>query len=231
METYRCLVVEDSESTTEIIKQYLSELTLYSEVTIAPTYVQAARVLLHQSFDLIFLDAELSGTKSLDLLNTNKQLPPVVVMSAHNQYAADCFDLDVADFLPKPFSKSRFLRGINRAMGISVDRESVTMQQSIFLKVGRRLNKFSYNDIDYIEAYGIYSKIHSKDKITVVNEPIIVLEKRLPARTFRRVHKSFIVNLNRISSYSQNSFYVDEVKIPIGVSYRDALPNMFNLLG
>ncbi|MBO0930081.1 LytR/AlgR family response regulator transcription factor [Fibrella aquatilis] len=231
METYRCLVVEDSESTALLIKQYLTELTLYSEVSIASTYTQAARMMLHQPFDLIFLDVELNGTNSLDLLNTNRRLPPVVVMSAHNQYAVDCYDMDVADFLPKPFTKSRFLRGINRAMGIAIDKESVTVNESIFLKVGRRLNKFSFDSIDYVEAYGIYSKIHSNDKIVVVNEPIMVLEKRLPNRYFRRVHKSFIVNLNHISSYSQNTFYIDEMKIPIGISYRDDLPNIFNMLG
>ncbi|MEZ0538340.1 LytR/AlgR family response regulator transcription factor [Fibrella arboris] len=231
MQTYRCLIIEDSEPTALLLKQYLTDLSIFSQLTICSTYSQAITALLQHTFDLIFLDIELNAANGLELLRTAHSFPPVIVISAHPQYAVDCFDLDVADYLQKPFSQSRLLRSIQRAMSIRVDKESIVTSQVIFLKVGRRLQKFAFSQIDFIEAYGIYCKIHYQGKIDVVNEPIMVLEERLPLHYFRRVHKSFIVNLNHITSYNHNNFFIGDAKIPLGISYRDHLPTIYQLLG
>ena len=131
----------------------------------------------------------------------------------------------------KPFGKLRLLHSVHRALGITVGKESVITNQVIFLKAGRRLQRFAFGQIDYIEAYGVYCKIHYRGKIEVVNEPIITLEERLPRHYSRCVHKSFIVNLDHITSYNHNSFFIGEAKIPVNISYRDHVPNIDQLLG
>ncbi|WP_375447791.1 LytR/AlgR family response regulator transcription factor [uncultured Fibrella sp.] len=231
MQTYRCLIVDDSESAALLLKQYLTELSIFSHLTICPSHHEAISALFYETYDLIFLDIELNANSGLDLLRAGQKLPPVIVTSAYSTYAVDCYDLDIADYLQKPFSKSRLLRGVHRAIGMTVDKESIVTSQVIFLKVGRRLQKFAFCTIDYIEAYGIYCKVHYKGKVEVVNEPIMVLEERLPTHYFRRVHKSYIVNLDHITSYNHNNFFFGEAKIPIGISYRDHLPNIYQLLG
>lgn len=214
-----------------LLKQYLIELSIFSHLTVCSSLNEAISALFYETYDLIFLDIELNTNSGLDLLRAGQKLPPVIVTSAHSTYAVDCYDLDIADYLQKPFSKSRLLRSIHRAIGMTVDKENIVTNQVIFLKVGRRLHKFAFSQIDFIEAYGVYCKIHYQGKIEVVNEPIMVLEERLPLHYFRRVHKSYIVNLDRITSYNHNNFFVGEAKIPVGVSYRDYLPNIYQLLG
>ncbi|RYF71018.1 MAG: response regulator transcription factor [Cytophagaceae bacterium] len=231
MQTYRCLLIDDSNPAEMTLKNSLTELSIFSQLTICTTYIDAINTLLCDAHDLIFLCAEFNGSKGLELISSTPKLPPVVVVSSSSQFAVECYDLNVVDYLLKPFSQARLLRSIHRAIGISVHKESITTSQVVFLKVGRRLQKFAFNQIDYIEAYGIYCKIHYQGKVDVVNEPIMVLEERLPLQHFRRVHKSFIVNLDRITSVNHNNFFVGETKIPLGISYRDHLPNIYQLLG
>lgn len=227
---YRCLLVDETETLAPPLHDRLAELSIFGQLTTCLTYTDAVSTLLQETFDLVFLTVESNAEEGLSLLKPKKR-PPVIVLSTHPHHAVACYDLDVADYLQPPFDKSRLLRSIHRALGISVHKENIVTSEVIFLKVGRRLQKFAFNHIDYIEAYGVYCKIHHKGKIEVVNEPIMVLEERFPLHHFRRIHKSFIVNLDHITSYSHNSFFIDEAKIPIGISYRDHLPNIYRLLG
>jgi two-component system, LytTR family, response regulator LytT len=227
MKTYNCLIVEDTEAAVIILKNYLNELALFETVTVCSTLNEASQILMKQSIDLIFLDVEVNDENGLDLISQHKNLPPIIVVSAHNHYAVNSYDLDVSDYMQKPFTKSRLLRSLSRALNISIERESVTTEQAIFLKVRRRLKKFLFDEIDYVEALGIYSKIHFGKNFEVINESLAVLEKRLPLKLFRRVNKSYIVNLDRITSYNQNNLFVNEEKIQIGTAYRENLPNIF----
>ncbi|ARK11141.1 LytR/AlgR family response regulator transcription factor [Fibrivirga algicola] len=231
MHAFRCLIIEDSEPASRLLIEYLTELSLFSQLTPCLTLSDAITTLLRERYDLIFLDVELNSQNGLDLLSAIDDLPPVIVMSAHDKYAIPCFDLNVADYLQKPFGKLRLIRSIDRAIGISATKENVVTNEAIFLKIGRRLQKFDFTQVDYIEAYGIYSKIHFQGRCDVVNEPIMTLGNRLPKHLFRRVHKSYIVNLSHITSYNQNNFFIGEAKIPLGTSYREQLPNLYNLVG
>lgn len=231
MHAYTCLIVDDSIPDALFLEQTLTDLTLFDTITVCSAYAEAFATLVRQQpYDLIFLEVELNGDNGLNLLSAVPQLPPVVVVSACDRYAVQCFDLNVADYIQKPITKERLLRSINRAINLSIDSESVLTPQEIFLKVGRRLQKFVFSEIDYIEAYGIYTKVYFRKNIAVVNEPIMALEKRLPTRFFRRVHKSYIINLDHVTAYNQNNFFIDEQKIPIGNTYRADLPNVFNAI-
>jgi two-component system, LytTR family, response regulator LytT len=230
MKAYNCLIVEDSEPTALVLKNHLNELSIVNSISHCSTVAEATQLLISQSFDLIFLDVELNEDSGLELLKMIDNLPPVVVTSSHTKYAFECFDLNVADYIQKPVTKSRLLRSISRAIGVGIGKDSVVSNDAIFLKVSRRLQKFTFDNIDFIEAYGIYSKVHSQQKFEVVNDSLAVIEKRLPAHLFRRVHKSYIVNLNQITSYNQNNFFIQDTKIPIGASYRDTIPNIYDTL-
>ncbi len=230
MQALNCLIIDDSAPDALFLQDQLNNLALFNTITTCRTFNEAYTALTQHTFSLIFLDVEVDNNSGLDLLQAIDTMPPVIVITAHDHYAVQCFDLDVADYIQKPVNRVRLLRSIQRAVGLSINEDTVLTSQEIFLKVSRRLQKFAFNEIDYIEAYGIYSKIHFGKKIEVVNEPIMTLEKQLPTRLFRRVHKSYIINMKRVTAYNQNNFFVEEAKIPIGVSYRADLPNVFNAL-
>jgi two-component system, LytTR family, response regulator LytT len=221
MRTYTCLIVEDSDINALLLKEYLTELALFDNIVVCESVNEASVVLLQQSVNLIFLDVELKAESGLELLTTFDRLPPVIVVSAHERYAVDCFDLNVADYLKKPYTQKRLLRGIKRALGLVLEKEPIAVHDVIFLKIGRRLQKFPYNQIDYIEAFGIYCKIHYQKQFHVVNETISTLESRLPTKLFRRVQKSFIINLTHVTSYNQNNFYINDKKIRVSAAYRE----------
>ena len=227
MQAYDCLIVNDSLASARLFEKQLIDLALFDTITVCTTLSGAFSALTHHGYDLIFLDTGPGSEHGLDLLSASTKLPPVVVMSSCDQFAVRCYDLDVADYIQPPVERNRLLRGIHRAIGLSVKANSVVTPQEIFMKVGRRLQRFVFNEIDFIEAYGIYTKIHYRRKIEVVNEPIMALEQRLPTRFFRRVHKSYIINLTRVTAYNQTNLFVDEEVIPIGVSFRPDLPNIF----
>jgi two-component system, LytTR family, response regulator LytT len=225
MNLYNCLIVEDCETNALFLKEHLVELALFESITVCPALHEASILLLQQSVNLIFLDVELQTENGLDLLTTFDKLPPVIVVSAHDHYAVDCFDLNVVDYLKKPYTQKRLLRSIKRALGLVVEKENMVLEDVIFLKIGRRLQKFAFDQIDYIEAFGLYSKVHYQKKFTIVKESISVLESRLPVKLFRRVQKSFIVNLSHVTSYNQNNFYINDQKIRISATYRDDVPS------
>ncbi|MCY7359872.1 MAG: LytTR family DNA-binding domain-containing protein [Rudanella sp.] len=226
------LIVEKDESSVLAIVSFLERLPFFSAPTICQSAASAFNYLSQQDFDLVILDMHLPDLTSMDVLHS---LPPeynspLVVTSSCITYAADCFDLSVVDYLVKPFTFQRFVRGVNRALKVQFTPNSFTDNQAIFLKIGRSIQRFQYDEIDYIEAFGVYSKIWRHQKVTVVNEPISTLETHLPVQRFLRVHKSFIVCLASLTSYSYSSLIAGGTKIPLGASYRPKFDGFLRLL-
>lgn len=231
MNTLKILIVEDSQEVALQLSNLLSKLLL-TEISFAYTFYEAVRMIREKNYDIIFLDMLLDTKLGTDLLSIHPNLPPVIVLSAYPDYALKTYEFDsVVDYLQKPVEEIRLLKAINRATGLLLTQKSISDLGSIYLKVGRQVNRFVFNKINYIQAYGIYSKVHHNHQIVVVNESITALEDLFPSSIFKRVHKSYIVNINNLTGFDLNYFFCGSEKIPIGKTYKTKdLESIFRLL-
>ena len=232
MEMKKCLLIEDSDEAISTIKLYVSELPLFT-MEVIKSYKKARETLMlyRTNFDLIILNIKLSEENILDLFSVFNDLPPTIITSYSSEYACLTYDIDIiVDYLSKPFPFNRFLRAINRALRVKISTNSFINNHNAFLKVGRKIQRFNLNEVDFIEAYGQYCKIHFQGNITVVNEVISTLEKKLANQNFLRVHKSYLINLKMLSGFDHKYLFINKEKLLIGISYKDKVSALLMLL-
>ena len=230
MITKKYIIVDDLAPDVEYLRRYLTNLPFLEYIGCCSSVGEAMGLLAGEKIDLIFLDVNLMSGSGLSLLKTGTDLPPVIVISAHTEYALECYEIGKAvDYLLKPYTYERLLVAVNRAVSMHVAQGNVVNEEFIFLKMGRKIQRFEYQAVDYVEAYGAYSKVFCRGQLYVVNERLASLTELLPSRFFLRVHKSFIINLNKIISFDRNHLFLPQVKIPIGISFRPKLEGLLRL--
>lgn len=226
------LIIDDNEAESDHLKNLLGSFTFYQLAAVATSIEAAIEILTAQRIDLVFLDVRLSSQSGLTLLRAGITLPPVIIVSAYPEYAVDAYEIGtVADYLLKPFTAERLHLALTRALQLrqTNDNSPSIDLDAVFLKMGRKIQRFNYGSIDYVEAYGIYSKVYEGDRMSLVNERLSSLTRLLPSRYFIRVHKSYLISMNKITSYDRQNFWLGSVKIPIGVSYRPRLQGLLSL--
>lgn len=228
MKDIKCLLVDDS---VEIITSVVAILEKYSflKITSADNFNSAYQYLINEHFDLILLDIRLGNDSGLDLIKTLESTPPVIIISSYPEYAAETYGFTtVIDFILKPVTEPRLLKAIGRVMAKN---HSATISEDkgyLFLKVARKATRFDFDSIDYIESTGANCKIYYEGSYQLANESISDIEQILPT-SFKRVHKSYIVNLNKITSLNLKVIEIKNSKIPIGVSYRLRLMSLLKI--
>lgn len=233
MQTKYCLIIEDSEVCIDTLTAYLKKLPFFQIVGICKTYAEVVSYLsVHKNIDLIFLDISLAGEDltGLDILRTIPKLPPVIINTSHTEFAVESYRIGkAADYLVKPYDFDRFLIAVNRALDIKIGTKELIFEDHIFLKKGRKFQRFDYSDIHYFEAYGIYVKVCTSEGIQTVNETISNLDEKLDSAWFVRVHKSFTINIQKITGFDHNFIFLESEKIPIGASYKADLEGLLRL--
>lgn len=233
MKSWSFLIVEDSEIDILEISNHLKVVPLY-ELTVCRSIEEAIVTLRSVSFDIVFLDLKfMEGSfTGLDLLTFFPYKIPIIIVSSYPEYAIKSFDYDtIVDFLEKPITSERFKRAVNRALKVNFSETGIQTQDSLYLRTGRKISKFEINDILYFQSYGIYSKVYLPNGVHLVNEPFITLmTETLSSKHFRRIQKSYIININKITGFDQNFFYIDSHKIPIGKTYRTEIEPLLKLL-
>lgn len=240
---YQVLILEDDPVIVEQLTGFLEQTNLFAPPFICSNTMQAVSILRQHSVDLMILDMVLPDINSFELLKLFPNHSPTIAISAYPQYAVDCYDLEVKDFLTKPLSFGRFLRALRRAIfqfeipgsvlppyapGQALAQPSVVpLVQSdapsstyVYLKVGRKNERFQLNEILYFKGYSIYSKLISKAGQVVVTEQLSQLESQLSANQFIRVHKSFLINLNHVTQFSTKMIWLGSHKVPIGATFK-----------
>lgn len=236
---YNSLIVDNESVFSQQLNAFISQTTCLNKPLIAQSASQAFAILLTTPIDLLFLDVQLPDMSGLDLLKALPKPPTVIITSARSDMAVDFFDLDVADFLLKPYNYSRFLRAITRAIKHTVPaplpnpvrKVSPPSREDIYLKSGRRLERFAYQDIHYIEAYGLYTKLHTADGVFAVSRRISSLPEELPTDQFIRIHKSYIINIAHLKRVELKQVWIKSTKLPIGITYRPAVDELLKDLG
>lgn len=225
-----CMIVDDDRMSLRILQSLVEKTDFLCLVGAYTNPIDAANVLLGQSsaVDILFLDVEMPDMTGLQLLETLERKPQIIITTSKEQYAMKAFDSDAADFLLKPIDNyARFLKAVHKAKGNlhksvagTGPRESL---DHIFIKVDSLLVNFDLKEALYIEAYGDYVKIHTDKKTYVVHSKLRTIEETLPEKDFVRVHRSFIVRIDKIKNIDASNLQVGTKIIPISNSYRPAL--------
>lgn len=228
--TIKCAIIDDDRLSLKMLEQLCNESGFLEVISTFDNSIEASKFLARETVDLIFLDVEMPDLSGLELAETFGQDQMVIIVSGKEDYAVKAFDLNVVDYLVKPVSRPRFLKAVNKVMKMAGGKTVKESVDKIYVKVDNQLVGISLNDIFYIEALADYIKIHTPEKRYTVYSSMKGIENRLPVDKFMRVHRSFIVNLNRIESLEDNTLYVDGTSIPVGGTYQKKLMGRLNLL-
>ena len=225
-----CLIVEDEPLAAELLKSYIEkvpDLTLASHCSSA---VDAFGALQRQQVDLMFLDIRMPRLTGLELLKTLQHPPPVILTTAYRDYAVESYDYDVLDYLVKPIQFDRFLKAIGKYYQRQTAQTPVAQpardsfeQAYLFFRVDREQQKVWLKDILYIEGLGDYVKIFTPTGPIVTYERLSYLEEKLPEEHFLRVHKSYIICMDKVQSFTGSAVKVSGKQIPVGRMYKDRL--------
>ena len=221
------LIIDDEHIAHDIIKGYcdmLPNLVLQKNCYDA---LEALQFLNEQPVDLIFLDLNMPKLKGFDFLRTLASPPKVIVTTAYQEFALEGYELNIADYLLKPFSFERFLKAVNKAVSTpgkvsvsSVEEKRPTAVNRIFLRGDKKYTQLVIDDILYIEASGNYTKVITKNETLVTREKISNMLTLLPSDEFLQVHKSFAIAIKYIHSIEGNRISIGDHTIPIGKMFR-----------
>jgi two-component system LytT family response regulator len=230
MSKIRAIIVEDEPLAVKVLTDYISQTPFLELQGTFKDAIRATEFLRTNDIDLIFLDIHLPKLKGMAFLKTLTSPPSVIITTAYHQYAVEGFNLNVTDYLLKPIEFERFLVAVNKVKtaerGQPAPTESREPRDSIFLNMQKKKVKILFSEILYIESQREYIRITTTKKEYVSKMSTHEIEALLPARLFKRVHRSFIIAIGKIDSYTAEVVEVNGVAIPIGRGYRDILENL-----
>lgn len=219
-----CLIVDDEPLAQDVLEAYVKNTPQLNLIGICNNAIEALEKMKLNQVDLIFLDIQMPEITGIDFLRTLKDPPMVIFSTAYQNYAVEGFELNAIDYLLKPFSLERFQKAVKKADELAKLKEEHLQREDeyIFIKSDQKLQKVHYNDILFIEALADYVKIHTPDKRYITLQTMKNMEEKLPEKYFKRVHRSFIVSLDKIMSIVGGSVEVSGQRIPIGKNYKES---------
>lgn len=218
---FTCLIIDDEPIAREIIEKYLHQFPQIDIVGRCADALEANRFLHRQYVDFVFLDIEMPHVDGLSFIKALEHPPKVIITTAHRDYALDGHELNVVDYLLKPISQQRFLKAINR---ILITAKGRTQARSYFyIKVDLKMVQVFLDEILYIQGMSNYVRIFCVKRTLITYQKLSYLEEVLSSDEFVRIHRSYIVSLDKISSYNTQELEIGHQLIPIGGSYRERL--------
>jgi DNA-binding LytR/AlgR family response regulator len=236
MQQLKCIITDDEHYARKLLENYVSKLPQLELVGSYKDGLSALAGIQSQQVDLIFLDIQMPDLKGTDLLKTLPYKPLVIFTTAYEEYALEGYELDVVDYLVKPFLFERFVQAVNKAIRRLQQHETISPVASVptpskfeILKTNRRIYKVAHDDILYIEGLKEYVTYYTKSEKIIVLQSLKHLEQSLP-QEFIRIHRSYIVNTKFIKSLYGNQLDIGEKLLPVGKSYLENMKlTIFNL--
>ncbi len=234
----KCLVVDDEPPAREILKQHIAGVEALELTGTCASAVEAISFLKDHPIDLIFLDIQMPQLLGTNFIRTLKSPPKVIFTTAFRKYALEGFELDAVDYLLKPISFERFLKGVNKVMQINfpIDHSSTLVNENhkdpvnsfLYFRADRKMVKVFFNDILFIEALKDYIKIVTQSRTIVTKYVLTTLAELLPADEFLRIHKSYIIAINKIESFNADTIQIAKHELPIGRLYKYDVGRILN---
>ena len=226
----RCIAVDDEPLSLKIIEKYAADLPQLELLATCGNAFEAMEQLRRSPVDLMFLDINMPKLSGISLLKSLEKQPLVIFTTAYPEYAVEGFELEAVDYLLKPFSQERFIKAVNRAadkLAAPAAPESLR-PDFLMVKADKKLYKVDCQDIIYLEAYGDYVKIFTKDKMLLTKERLNIVEQQLPTEQFVRIHRSHVIALAAIEFIEGNTVKIGKEKLPISENFKETLLGKLN---
>ncbi|MBK3517447.1 LytR/AlgR family response regulator transcription factor [Carboxylicivirga marina] len=236
MKAVKCLVVDDEALAVDVISEYISRLDNLHLVTTCNSAVEAMHILNEQEIDLLFLDIQMPGLTGLQLIRNLSHRPEVIFTTAYSEYALEGFELEALDYLIKPISFERFIKAVNRYFKnhqqteIPQSTSNDTFNEAfIFVKSDKMMVKVVLQDITHIESLRNYVSIYLNDgrEVKTMNT-ISNIEEKLPETHFLRVHRSYLIAIDKIESYTSGNLNISGANVPIGRNYKEQVLSLLD---
>ncbi|PQJ21494.1 LytTR family DNA-binding domain-containing protein [Tenacibaculum sp. SG-28] len=233
-----CIIVDDEPVAREILENYIAKIPSIEVIKSCSNALEVMEVLNRQKVELLFLDINMPDISGLSLAKSIRNQTKIIFTTAYREYAIDGFDLHVVDYLLKPFSFDRFLEAIQkfhrqRQMQGNEKPSSTTnknIADFIFVKSDRKMLKLNLKDILYLESLSDYIKIHTTEKTVITRETFANIERKIPASQFLRVHRSFIIAIAHIESFTKEHIEIRKKAIPISRGYKQEVLAKLNFI-
>lgn len=248
----RCLIVDDEPLALDVLESYVSRIEGLELVARCDNALQAFDIVQSQSIDLLFLDIQMPRLDGIEFLKTLQNPPKVIFTTAYRDYAIEAFDLDAVDYLLKPIPFSRFLKAVSKAFNLLQpsrpqmsgpaplsaqtasgpqldDAPPLQSQENIIVRADKKMIKIPLDDIQYIESLKDYVIIYLPNRRIVTKQKISYLEQKLPEGAFLRIHRSYLVALNKIQAFSPNHVEINGQELPIGRSYKSEVSKVLGI--
>ncbi len=238
-----CIIIDDDKLSRKVVREFVERTDTLNLIDSYESAVDAINALknIDENIELVFLDIEMPDMSGMEFMQSLDNYPQIIIISAKENYALEAFEYDVVDYLLKPVSYSRFFKAItktikrtNESIGFRYTPQVVNSDDEIFIKKNSTLVRLKYNDILFIEALENYVTVATFDEKYTIHFTMKAIEKKLPSIKFKRVHRSYIVNVNTIKGIEDNSVIIQLKNgtklIPIGKSYKENLMKDLNLI-
>jgi two-component system, LytTR family, response regulator len=228
MDKYTCIIIEDEPLALEKTKDFVNKIPFLYLAATFDNALSGLTYLNNNKVDVLFLDINMDELSGIELLESSKINSQVIITTAYQEYALKGYDLHITDYLLKPFTFNRFLQAVNKAQENLNQRSADKPIDFIFVKTENRLEKIMISDILYIEGMRDYIRVHTATKKIMTLQGFNELEQLIPAHLVCRVHKSYMVALNKIESIERSRIKIADQLIPISDTYKEAFLQLIN---
>jgi DNA-binding LytR/AlgR family response regulator len=233
---FNCLIVDDEPIAQQILVQYIAQIEALHLIDKCSNAFEALNVLHKEQIDILFLDIKMPSLSGLEMLKTLQNPPKVILTTAFSEFGVESYEYGITDYLLKPIPFERFLNAVNKILmpeNLDFPKENTERKASdvptfIFFKADKKIHKYHFADILFIEGSGNYVKIHTaNERPLMVLDKLTELQEKLPVKQFIRVHKSFIINVSHIQKIEGNMINIKDKVIPISATFK---PNLEGLI-
>lgn len=228
-----CLIIDDNRAVRASLRNLISTIDALTFKQECSNALEAYNILKKENIDLIFLDVEMPEMSGIELLRSLEKRPITILITSKRDYAVEGFELNVADYIVKPVTLPRLILAVSRAKEIFDSRNSqveIPDKDFIFIRDKGILTKVKIEDILFIQALGSYVTIHTTEKNYTVHLTLLAMEEKLSPEKFYRLHRSYLVAINKIDSVEQETVYIQKNAIPIGEQFKKTLLEKLNLI-
>ncbi len=221
----RCLLVDDEPLAIQLLQKHIAQLESFEVAATTPNAIKALEILKSTEIDLLFCDIKMPVLSGIDLIKTLKNPPKTIITTAYREFALDGYELDIVDYLLKPITFERFFKAIEKYLRVNQiikpNLQNPFDATILTIKSNNKFHKINTNDLLYLESQKDYMKFVLKDREITAKCKIGEIETQISDKGFLRIHRSFIVNLLYVNSYSATKVEINKYTIPIGMSYKE----------
>ena len=229
METYQAIIIDDEPMAREILENHLAKITQVNVVAVCKNATEGFSALSKHDVNLVFLDINMPEVTGLMFAKAIQGTTKIIFTTAYREYAVEGFDLQAVDYLLKPISLERLMKALQKFYKEASPKIERTNQETFtFFRSDRKMIKVDFDHILYIESIGDYLKIHTTNDVIVTRETLLATLEKLPATLFLRTHRSYVVAISSIESFTNEHININNKAIPISRSYRDQVLSTLN---